>query len=57
MLKNLGLPLAHFIGRPLGVKLLHFANFDRSVLAFSWKVAHGIVLTAQRLTSFGLHVS
>ena len=36
---------------------LHFANFDRSVLDFSWKVAHGVVLTAQRLISFGLHVS
>ena len=35
---------------------LHFANFDRSVLNFSWKVAHGVVLTAQRLISFGLHV-
>ena len=23
---------------------LHFANFDRSVLDFSWKVAHGVVL-------------
>ena len=36
---------------------LHFADFDRSVLDFSWKVAHGVVLTAQRLISFGLHVS
>ena len=36
---------------------LHFANFDRSVLDFSWRVAHGVVLTAQRLISFGLHVS
>ena len=36
---------------------LHLANFDRSVLDFSWKVAHGVVLTAQRLISFGLHVS
>ena len=36
---------------------LHFANFDRSVLDFSWKVAHGVVLTVQRLLSFGLHVS
>ena len=36
---------------------LHFANFDRSVLDFSWKVAHGVVLTAQRLISLGLHVS
>ena len=35
----------------------HFANFDRSVLDFSWKVAHGVVLTAQRLISFGLLVS
>ena len=31
---------------------LHFANFDRSVLD-----AHGVVLTAHRLISFGLHVS
>ena len=22
---------------------LHFANFDRSVLDFSWKVAHGVL--------------
>ena len=36
---------------------LHFSNFDRSVLDFSWKVAHGVLLTAQRLISFGLHVS
>ena len=36
---------------------LHFANFDRSVLDFSWRVAHGVVLNAQRLISFGLHVS
>ena len=36
---------------------IHFANFDRSVLDFSWKVAHGVVLTAQRLIAFGLHVS
>ena len=36
---------------------LHFANFDRSVLDFSWKVAHGVVLTAQRLIAFGLYVS
>ena len=36
---------------------LHFANFNRPVLDFSWKVAHGVVLTAQRLISFGLHVS
>ena len=36
---------------------LHFANFDRSVLDFSWKIAHGVVLTAKRLISFGLHVS
>ena len=36
---------------------LHFANFHLSVLDFTWKVAHGVVLTAQRLISFGLHVS
>ena len=36
---------------------LHFANFDRSVLDSSWKVDNGVVLTAQRLISFGLHVS
>ena len=36
---------------------LHFANFDCSVLDFSWKVAHGVVLTTQRLISFGLLVS
>ena len=36
---------------------LHFANFDRSILDFSWKVAHGVVLTAQCLISFGLHES
>ena len=36
---------------------LYFANLDRSVLDFSRKVAHGVVLTAQRLISFGLHVS
>ena len=36
---------------------LHFANFDRSVLDFSWKVAHGVALIAQRLISFGLHMS
>ena len=32
---------------------LRFANFDRSVLDFSWKVSHGVILTAQRLISFG----
>ena len=42
---------------PSTSRQLHFANFDRSVLDFSWKVAHGVVLTAQRLISFGLHVS
>ena len=36
---------------------LYFANFDRSVLDFSWKVPHGNVLTAQRLISIGFHVS
>ena len=36
---------------------LHFAKFDRSVSDFSSKVAHGAVFTAQRLISFGLHVS
>ena len=35
---------------------LHFADFDRSVLDFGWKVAHGVVYTAERLLSFGLHV-
>ena len=35
---------------------LYFANFDRSVLDFSWKVAHGVVYTAEQLLSFGLHV-
>ena len=55
--ENLGLPLVHFIGRPLGVNFILY-NFDRSVLDFSsWKVAHGVVLTAQRLISFGLHMS
>ena len=42
---------------PSTCRHFHFANFDRSVLDFSWKVAHGVVLTAQRLISFGLHVS
>ena len=36
---------------------LNFANFDRSVLNFSWKVVHDVVLTAQRVIFFGLHVS
>ena len=54
VLKNLGLPLAHFIGRPLGV---NFILLILTVLDFCWKVAHGVVLTAQRLISFGLHVS
>ena len=36
---------------------LHFANSDRSVLDFSWKVAHSVVLTTQRLISFGPNVS
>ena len=36
---------------------IHFANSDRSVLDSSWKVAHSVVLTAQRLISFGLNVS
>ena len=35
----------------------HFADFDLSVLDFPWKVAHGVLLTAQRLISFGLLVS
>ena len=36
---------------------LQFANFDHPVLDFFWKVAHSVVLTAQGLISFGLHVS
>ena len=42
---------------PSTQRQLHFANFNRSVLDFSWKVADGVVLTAQSLISFGLHVS
>ena len=54
--QNLGLLLAHFIDRPTW-RQLHFVNFDQPVFDFSWKVAHGVFWTAQRLVSFGLHVS
>ena len=54
--QNLGLLSAHFIGPPTW-RQLHFVNFDQPVFDFSWKVAHGVFWTAQRLVSFGLHVS
>ena len=35
---------------------LTFFNPDRQVIDLSWKIAHGVLFTAQRLVSFGLPV-
>ena len=36
---------------------LFFFDFDRPVIDLSWKVAHGVLYTAERLASFGYSVS
>ena len=47
--QNSGLLLA--VNWPSTWRQFHIANFDRPILLFSWKVADGVLLTAQRLTS------
>ena len=37
-------------------KQLFFFDIDRPVIDLSWKVAHCVVYTSERLISFGLHV-
>ena len=34
----------------------HFMPLDRSVIDLSWKVAHGVLYTAERLSSFGYNI-
>ena len=36
---------------------LSFFDLDRPVIDLSWKIAHGVLYTAERLTSFGYDVS
>ena len=48
--------MVHFTG------LLHwrsrfFFDLDRQVLDLNWKIAHGVLYTARRLSSFGMSVS
>ena len=40
-------------GLPRGAPLSHF-DLDRHVSDLNWKIAHGVLYTAQRLASFGL---
>ena len=35
---------------------LHFMPLDKSVIDLNWKVAHGVLYTAERLASFGLQL-
>ena len=37
-------------------KSLHFMPLDKSVIDLNWKVAHGVLYTAERLVSFGLQL-
>ena len=42
---------------PLTWDQLHWFDMDRPVIDLSWKVAHGVLYTAERLSSFGYAVS
>ena len=41
---------------PVTWRQLFFFNIDRPVIDLCWKIAHGVVYTAERLISFGLDV-
>ena len=41
---------------PITWRQLFFFNIDRPVIDLCWKIAHGVVYTAERLISFGLDV-
>jgi len=47
--------MAIFIGPPRG-DLFPFLTVDRQVIDLNWKIAHGVLFTAQRLVRFGLSV-
>ena len=41
---------------PLTWHSLSFFDLDRKVIDLNWKIAHGVLYTSERLSSFGLHV-
>ena len=41
---------------PTAWRSLSFFDIDRQVIDLNWKIAHGVLLTAQRLVRFGLSV-
>ena len=41
---------------PTTWRSLNFFDLDRQVIDLNWKIAHGVLYTAQRLVSFGLSV-
>ena len=49
------LSLVRFIGLPLGISCSSLIS--NTVIDLSWKIAHGVLYTAQRLSSFGYDLS
>ena len=41
---------------PTTWRSLNFLDLDRQVIDLNWKIAHGVLYTAQRLVSFGLSI-
>ena len=56
MWRNFARLLAVSIGLPLGLNFFYMP-LDRVVIDHSWKIAHGVLYTAERLSSFGYAIS